>query len=210
MLNILRQIYLKSFLYDKKISKTNSKILSYKPSSHLLSSIVNIQKKRTNVNNFSLETVWVDKKLNNKQINKLNNFFWLFSLDLKSSNLAVQKIIKNWIEINNKYNTQNWNFETTSKRIISWLSNSKLSYDESNEQFKIDFNHIIQKQALHLKNQIDKIKDNQKQLIGISAVILVGLAYNDKKNFILNGLNYLKKNIKYTIYNYGFPKSRKY
>ena len=208
MLNILRQIYLKSFLYDKKISKTNSKILSYKPSSHLLSSIVNIQKKRTNVNNFSLETVWVDKKLNNKQINKLNNFFWLFSLDLKSSNSAVQKIIKNWIEINNKYNTQTWNFETTSKRIISWLSNSKLSYDESNEQFKIDFNHIIQKQALHLKNQIDKIKDNQKQLIGISAVILVGLAYNDKKNFILNGLNYLKKNIKYTLDNYGFPKSR--
>ena len=70
MLNILRQIYLNSFLYDKKISKTNSKILSYKPSSHLLSSIVNIQKKRTNVNNFSLETVWVDKKLT---INKLIN-----------------------------------------------------------------------------------------------------------------------------------------
>ena len=208
MLNILRQFYLKSFLYDNKISKTNSKIFSYKPSSHLLSSIVNIQKKRTNVNDFSLETVWVDKKLNNKQINKLNNFFWLFSLDLKSSNSAVQKIIKNWIEINNKYNTQTWDFETTSKRIISWLSNSKLSYDESNEQFKIDFNHIIQKQALHLKNQIDKIKDNQKQLIGISAVILVGLAYNDKKNFILNGLNYLKKNIKYTLDNYGFPKSR--
>ena len=83
-----------------------------------------------------------------------------------------------------------------------------MSYDESNEQYKIDFNHIIQKQALHLKNQIDKIKDNQKQLIGISAVILVGLAYNDKKNFILNGLNYLKKNIKYTLDNYGFPKSR--
>ena len=67
------------------------------------------------------------------------------------------KIIKNWIEINHKYNHQTWNFETTSKRIISWLSNSKLSYDEANEQYKIDFNHIIQKQTSY-HTQINKIK----------------------------------------------------
>ena len=103
MFNIFRQIYLKSFFYDKKISKILSKNLQYKPSANLLSSIINIQTKKFNVNDFFLESVWTNKKLNEKQINRLNNFFWLFSLDLKSSNLSVQKIIKNWIEINSKY-----------------------------------------------------------------------------------------------------------
>ena len=208
MFNIFRQIYLNSFLYNKKISKISFKKLVYKPSAHLLSSIIKIQTKRFDINDFSLETVWTNKKLDEKQINKLNNFFWLFSLDLKSSNISVQKIIKNWIEINHKYNHQTWNFETTSKRIISWLSNSKLSYDEANEQYKIDFNHIIQKQTSHLLHQINKIKNYHERLIGISAIILVGLAYNDEKNFIFKGLDHLKKNIKYTLDGFGFPKSR--
>ena len=94
MFNIFRQIYLNSFLYNKKISKISSKNLKYKPSTHLLSSIINIRTKRFNINEFSLESVWTNKKLDKKQINKLNNFFWLFSLDLKSSNNSVQKIIK--------------------------------------------------------------------------------------------------------------------
>ena len=208
MLDIFRKIYLNSFLYNKKISNISSKNLKYKPSAHLLSSIVNIQTKKFNINEFSLETVWIDKKLNEKQINKLNNFFWLFSLDLKSSNINVQKIIKNWTEINYKYNSKTWNFKTTSKRIISWLSNSRLSYDDSNEQYKIDFNYIIQKQALHLLNQINTIKDDHDKLIGISAIILVGLAYNDEKNLIIKGLDHLKKNIKSSLDAFGFPKSR--
>ncbi len=208
MFNIFRQIYLKSFFYDKKISKILSKNLQYKPSAHLLSSIINIQTKKFNVNDFFLESVWTNNKLNEKQINRLNNFFWLFSLDLKSSNSSVQKIIKNWIEINSKYNSKTWNFETTSKRIISWLSNSKLSYDESNEQYKIDFNYIIQKQALHLLNQLDKIKNYHNKIIGISAIILVGVSYNDEKNLMMKGLDHLKKNIKNTLDNFGFPKSR--
>ena len=137
MLNIFRKIYLNSFLYNKKISNISFKNLKYKPSTHLLSSIINIQTKRFNIDDFSLEAVWINKKLDKKQVNKLNNFFWLFSLDLKSSNLYVQKIIKNWIEINHKYNSKSWNFKTTSKRIISWLSNSKLSYENANEQYRL-------------------------------------------------------------------------
>ena len=208
MFNIFRQIYLQSFLYNKKISKFLSKNLEYKPSPHLISSIVNIQTKKYDINDFSLETIWINSKINKKQLNKLNNFFWLFSLDLKSSSISVQKIIKNWIEINHRYNSKSWDFKTTSKRIISLLSNSKLSYDDSNEQYKIDFNYMIQKQALHLLYQIDKVRNYHDKLIGISAIILVGLAYNDEKNLISKGLDYLKKNIKYTLDNFGFPKSR--
>ena len=208
MLDFLRKIYLKSIIYDKKISKNFDKNLHYKPSVHLLTSIIKVQTKKFNINDFSLESVWINKKLDQKKIKKLNNFFWLLSLDLRSSNKSVQSIIKNWLKINFRYKSESWDFNTTSKRLISWLSNSKLTYDDSNKQYKKDFDNIIQKQAFHLINQIEKIEDYKNKLVGISAIILVGLCYNDYKNFTSRGLAHLKKIIKNFMDNYGFPKSR--
>ncbi len=75
MINALRNFYLNSFLYDKKISKTFNGSLKYKPSTYLLSSIVKIQTKKINIDEFALESVWNDNNLNQKQFRKLNNFF---------------------------------------------------------------------------------------------------------------------------------------
>lgn len=208
MLDIFKKIYLNSFLYDKKISKKFNNSLEYKPSPYLLNSIVKIQTKKFNINDFFLESVWNNNNYNQRTIYKLNNFFWLFSLDLKSSNSSIQSVIKNWIEINHRYNSNSWNFNTTAKRLIAWLSNSKLTYEESNEQYKKDFNQIIQKQSLHLLNQIDKISNYENKLVGTTAIILTGLCYKDQKNFTQKGLDNLKKIIKSFFDNSGFPKSR--
>ena len=43
--NKIRELYLHSSLYDKKISKTYYQNLIYKPSPHLLSSLIKYQKK---------------------------------------------------------------------------------------------------------------------------------------------------------------------
>ena len=43
--NRIRRIYLNSNFYDKKISKINDNNLIYKPSPHLLSSLIKYQKK---------------------------------------------------------------------------------------------------------------------------------------------------------------------
>ncbi len=208
MINIFREIYINSFIYNNKISKSFNEVLEYKPSPHLLNSIVKIQTKKFNIDDFSLESVWNKYKLDQKKIYKLNNFFWLFSLDLKSSNKSVQSVIKNWIQVNFKYNSKSWNFNTTAKRLISWLSNYKLTYEESNEQYKKDFNHIIQKQASHLFYQIDRIPNYKDKLVGASAIILTGLCYKDEKNFTQKGLKILKKIIKDFFDNSAFPKSR--
>ena len=157
MFDIFRQIYFNSIFYDKKISKFYNKSLEYKPSAYLLTSILKFQTKKLNIDDFSLNNVWINQELDKKHLNRLSNFFWLFSVDLKSSSTSVQSVIKNWIEVNFKYNSKNWNFDTTSKRIISWLSNYRLTYENSNEQYKIDFNKIIHKQTSHLINQIDNI-----------------------------------------------------
>ena len=66
---------------------------------------------------------------------------------------------------NKKYNDKSWNFDLTAKRIISWLSNHHLTYDESDQNFKNSFNTIIKKQANHLINEINKSKIIDDKLI---------------------------------------------
>ena len=151
--NYINRIYQNSNLYDKKISKNYNNTFNYKPSPHLLSSIVKYQKKKYKIENFSLESIWTNN-INSKDYEKLNNFFWFFSLDLKSSKKTTQTVIKNWIYNNSKYQKKSWEFDLTAKRIISWLSNHQLSYEDSDQEYRSTFDHMIQKQTNHLLNEI--------------------------------------------------------
>jgi len=205
--NYINKIYQNSNLYDKKISKTYNNTFNYKPSPHLLSSIVKYQKKKYKIEDFSLESIWTNN-INSKDYEKLNNFFWFFSLDLKSSKKAVQSLIVNWINNNNKYNNKSWDFDLTSKRVISWLSNHELTYDDDDKEFKIKFDSNIQKQTNHLLNEIKNSKVFENKMVGCSAIILTGLAYQNNKIYLDNGLSFLRKIIKTSIDNNGFPKSR--
>jgi len=203
----IRNIYQKSNLYDKKISKVHKNNFEYKPSPHLLSSIVKYQKKKYKIDDFALESIW-KSDINLQDFKKLNNFFWFFSLDLKSSKKKTQFIIANWINKNDKFDKKSWDFDLTAKRIISWLSNHQLTYENCDNDFKFKFNYSIQKQANYLLNEIDNSNEFENKIIGCAAIILTGLAYNDNKNYLENGLNSLKKIIKSSIDNQGFPKSR--
>ncbi len=206
--NHLRNIYLKSNFYDKKISKVDNGDLIYKPSPHLLLSLIKYQKKKFKIENFSLNEIWENKDLNYNEFKNLNNFYWFFSLDLKSSKKTSQTVIKNWIENNFKYNVRTWNFDLTAKRIIAWLSCHNLTYEESNKNYRINFNKIIKKQTNHLINEINRSDLVDDKLIGCASIILVGLCYQNEKSYLLFGSNLLKKISKLTLDNNGFPKSR--
>ena len=97
-----KKIYQNSNLYEKKISKTFDNYFQYKPSPHLLSSIIKYQNKKYRIEDFAVESIW-QKNLSSKDYEKLNNFFWFFSLDLKSSKKTTQTVIKNWISNNSKF-----------------------------------------------------------------------------------------------------------
>jgi uncharacterized heparinase superfamily protein len=116
--------------------------------------------------------------------------------------------VNNWINKNYRYNKKSWNFDITSKRIISWLSNHQLTYENCNEDFRKRFNQSIQKQANHLLNELKKISEVEDKIVGCAAIILTGLVYNNEDKYLNNGLNFLKKIIKSAINNQGFPKSR--
>ena len=178
LINQTRKIYLNSTYYNKKISSIDEKSLDYKPSNSLFNCLINYEKKRKKIEEFYLNSIWSNNKIKDNDYNKLHSFFWLFTLDLKSSKKITQSILLNWIESNQKYNQKNWEIDILSKRIISWISNSKLTYEDSSLDYKKKFNHIIKKQINHLINEISRSELVDDKMIGCSAIVLSGLSYN--------------------------------
>ena len=204
----IRIIYLNSNFYDKKISKINSEDLIYKPSPHLLSSLIKYQSQKININDIKTENLWNNQNIDDENLKKLNNFYWFFTIDLKSSKKDTQKIILEWIKKNFKYNSKSWEFDTTSKRIIAWLSNHSLTLEKSDRNYSNHFNWMIQKQTNHLINEINVSKKIDDKIIGCAAIILVGLSFKNEKQYLSYGLNLLKKISILALDNHGFTKSR--
>ena len=203
-----RSIYLNSNIYNKRISSFGDCTLKYKPSPSLLDCLIKYNKKKINIERYSLNEIWTDQNLTKKNYDNLNSFFWLFSLDLKSSKINTQNIVLQWIEKNNHYSAKNWQIDIIAKRVIAWISNSKLTYDDGDTAYKNKFNNIIKKQINHLINEIEKDEWVDNRMIGCAAIILAGLSYQDKSNYLTFGLNLLKKIIKFSFDNTGFPRSR--
>ena len=207
VLKKIRKIYLNSSIYDRSISSKNLKALTYKPSLKILGSIVKYEKTKNKIEDFETDKIWEVNKLSYKDYKKLNNFFWLFSVDLKSSKKICISIINKWIESNQKYNDSLWEIDTLSRRIISWITNSQLTYDEGDKIYKEKFNRMIFKQINHLINEIKRSDNYHDKLIGCSAIILTGISYNDEK-YLDFGLELLKKIITSCFDTEYFPKSR--
>ncbi len=203
----IKKFYLSTSFYDEKISRIVSKKLVYKSSPSVFDCIIKYNKEKINIGNLNTDLIWKNQNINNISYKKLHNFFWLFSVDLKSSKKIVQSIIKSWIEKNSKYNDQVWELDILSKRIISWLSNTRLTYEDGDESFKNDFNFVIRKQINHLINQVNKSDTLDDKIISCSAIILGGLSYQDK-NFLNFGLNLLRKIINNSLDKDLFPRSR--
>ncbi len=205
-LHQIRKIYLNSNIYNKKISINETNALNYKPSLSILSCLIKYEKKKNKIEDFNIDSIW-DKKINDNDLKKLNSFYWLFSIDLKSSKKITHSIILNWIKKNQNYNSNNWEIDILSKRIISWISNSQLTYEDTSNEYKIIFNNMIMKQTNHLINEIRRSEIVDDKMIGCTAIILTGLSYN-KEKFLSYGLNLLRKIINSSFDNEYFPKSR--
>ena len=201
-------LYLSSNIYNRKITSSIVGALEYYPSPNLLDSLVKYDKKKINVENYSLNKIWDNKELKGKDYKNLNSFFWLFSLDLKSSKKDIQNVILQWIDKNYRYNPKSWEVDIVAKRIIAWTSNYRLTYENSSTDYKNKFNRVIKKQVNHLINEIEGSEWVDDKMIGCAAIILTGLTYQDKDGYLETGLNLLRKLVKFSFDNDGFPKSR--
>ena len=203
----IRKLYLRSSIYNNKISKIQFKNITYKPSLSILSCLVKYEKKKLKIEELDEDNIWENKLLKKKNYTKLNNFYWLFSIDLKSSTNITQSIIEKWINKNENYNSKNWQIDILSKRIISWIANSKLTYDDGDVKYKNKFNFSVNKQINHLVNELSKSESVDDKLLGCTAVVVAGLSYENEK--ILNyGIGLLKKIVIQSFDNEYFPKTR--
>ena len=205
--NQLRNIYLSSSIYNKKISRVGENILVYQPSLNILSSLIKYEKQKKKIEDFNIQSIWENKNFKDKDFKNLHSFYWLFSIDLKSSKKITQSIIQNWIAKNQKYETKSWEINVLSKRVIAWISNSKITYDESSDSYKNTFNETISKQVNHLINEIDRSSDFDNKMVGCTAIIITGIAYENSK-FLNYGSVLLKKIINTSFDNNYFPRSR--
>ena len=205
--NQIRKIYLNSSIYNKRISRVDENDLVYRPSLNILSLLIKYEKQKKKIEDFNIQSIWENKNLKHNDFKKLHSFYWLFSIDLKSSNEVTQSIIENWIKKNQNYETKSWEIDILSKRVIAWISNSKITYDESGNKYKNSFNEIISKQVNHLMNEIDRSSDFNDKMIGCTAITLSGIAYKNNR-FMEYGLELLKKIINTSFDNNYFPKSR--
>ena len=170
--------------------------------------LIKYDKKKINIKNYSLNKIWDNKNLKEKDYKNLNSFFWLFSLDLRSSKKDTQNIISQWIDKNHRYNSKSWEVDIVAKRIIAWTSNARLTFEDSNTDYKDKFNGVIKKQINHLINEIDRSEWVDDKMIGCAAIILTGLSYKDKDGYLRIGLSLLRKLVKFSFDNDSFPKSR--
>ena len=203
----IREFYLNSSIYNKKISKIDDSILTYKPNLNILSSLISYEKKKDKIENFYINSIWDNKNISHKDYKKLHSFYWLFSIDLKSSSEVTQSIIQNWIEKNKNYSPKIWEIDILSKRVISWISNTQITYDGSDNNFKKKFNKVINKQVNHLINEINRSNFIDGKMLGCTAIIITGISYKNNK-FLNFGLNFLKKIINSSFDSQYFPKSR--
>ena len=204
----VHSLYLSSDIYNRRITSSIIGSLDYQPSPSLLDSLIKYDKKKINIENYSLNKIWDNKDLKKKDYKNLNSFFWLFSLDLRSSKKETQNIILQWIEKNHRYNSKSWEVDIVAKRIIAWTSNSRLTYEDSSSGYKDKFNGVIKKQINHLINEIEGSELVDDKMIGCAAIILTGLSYQNNDGYLKTGLSLLKKLVKFSFDNDGFPKSR--
>ena len=205
--NQIRKIYLSSSIYDKKISKVSENVLVYQPSLNILRSLIKYERQKKKIEDFNVQSIWENNNLNYKDFKKLHSFYWLFSIDLKSSNKITQSIIENWIKKNQNYEKRSWEIDILSKRVIAWISNSKITYNESHNSYKNKFNEIISKQVNHLVNEIDRSSNLNDKMIGCTAIVMSGIAYKNIR-YLEYGLDLLKKIINSSFDINYFPKSR--
>ena len=204
----IRKFYLNSSIYNTKISKVFDGGFEYIPHLKIFDCIVKVKDRRNRIEDYDIESIWENQNLLEKDFKKLHSFFWLFTIDLKSSKKITRSVISNWTNLNQNYSSKSWELDTLSKRVISWIANSNNFYHEGNEHFKMNFTKMIKKQLNHLTNEIENTEFVNDKMIGCSAIIMGGLCFKQQLNYLNMGFQLLKKIINTIFDNDGFPKSR--
>ena len=203
-----RKFYLKSNYYNKKLVSISPDRIFYNPSAYLCASLTTGSSDFYKISNTEPEILWKLNPNDRQSFENLHSFLWLTRLDRKNSRIIIQNIIKNWINIFYNYSPDAWEMETTARRIIAWASNTDITIENSDKNYKEKFFLSLIKQSNFLSKNLKNLSYGPSKIICSSAIILSGLVFKENELNYKIGIRELEKVIKNYFDDNGFPKSR--
>ena len=204
----LKNYYLGSNFYNKKLITFTPDRIFYSPSTHLCALLTNFGNEFYKISDASPSLMWKISFKEKLKFKNLHSFLWLAKIDRKNSKIITKNIIGSWIDNFFNYDPHTWEMEITAKRIIAWASNTDITLSDSDKIYKEKFFLSLVKQSNFLKKNIKNFFDNSEKIICCAAIILSGIIFKENNLNYKIGIKELEKIIKnYFDFN-GFPKSR--
>ena len=203
-----RNFYLKTDFYNKKLITFIPDRIFYNPSTYLSASLTTIASNFYKITNTKPELLWKADIDDGQEFENLHSFFWLTKLDRKNTKTVTQELITSWIKLFSNYHPSVWEMEITAKRIISWSSNTDITLENANKEYKKIFFSSLIKQSNFLAKNLKKLLYYPSKIICCSAIILSGMIFKENEINYKIGIKELEKIIKNYFDENGFPKSR--
>ena len=186
-----KKLYFSTSYYNNSL---NSKIpiqVFFNPNPFLLSLISPYTKKSFNFNEVSPNDFWLEKT--NKQIYQYHNYLWLSTINRKTDEKHVQKIIYLWIIKYSNFKRKIWDTSTLSSRVISWMLNVDIIINNGTFEFKKIFFQNIIRQCNHIKKNFKFEKNPIKKLEVLTALILSCIVFKENEDKFNIGVKELEK-----------------
>ena len=203
-----RNYYFSTRLYNKKLITFFPNRIFYYPSSYLNASLISGSSDFYKIKDTSPELLWKNNIEDKRKFENLHNFLWLSKLDRKSSKAITQNIINSWINKFFNYEPNTWKMDIIAKRIISWASNTDLTLEDSDEDYKKKIFLSIIKQSNFILRNLNSLDYGPDKIICCAAIILSGIIFKENDINYKIGVKELDKVIKNNFDLNGFPKSR--
>tara|TARA_B100000029_G_scaffold410404_1_gene412326 strand:- start:1570 stop:3225 length:1656 start_codon:yes stop_codon:yes gene_type:complete len=203
-----RNYYFRSDYYNKKLISFIPKRIFYNPSTYLTASLTTTGSDFYKITNITPELLWKTKINEIQKFENLHGFLWLTKLDRKNSKSITKNIIKSWLKNFFNYEPNTWRMEITAKRIISWVSNTDITLEDSDRLYKERFFLSIIKQSNFLLKNLNDLFYEPAKIICCSAIILSGMLFKENDLNYRIGIRELEKICNNYFDESGFPKSR--
>ena len=203
-----KNIYFKSNFYNRKLITFIPDRIFYKPSTYLSDSLTTISNDFYKISDAAPELLWKENIKDKLKFKNLHSFLWLARLDRKNNKIMTKNIIRSWINIYYNYDPSTWEMEITARRIIAWSSNTDITLENSDKEYKENFFLSLIKQSNFLSKNLKKLFYDPSKIICCAAIILSGMMFKENESNYKIGIKELEKVVKNYFDEDGFPKSR--
>ena len=203
-----RTFYYKSSYYNKKLITFIPGRIFYTPSTFLSASLSTISNDFYKIANATPELLWQTNSKDKLKFENLHSFLWLARVDRKNNKIITKDIIRSWINIFSNYNPNTWKMDIIAKRIIAWASNTDITLENSDKEYRDRFFLSIIKQSNFLSKNLNSLFHGSNKIICCAAIMLSGMIFKENESSYKVGIKELERIVKNYFDENGFPKSR--